>query len=238
MAAFSTQAYSADVKTVLDKMIAAQGGDVLKTIKSSHSVGKIKIIPQGVEGPMTIKAVFPGKFKSEVEIMGMKFIQATDGKMGWVDNPMQGGLKKMSPKETKSALRGAVGFGDLLEPSKHGLTYALKANETVDGKSYLVLERKYEDGKSSTLYIDSKTYLPAFSKSKRDTQMGEMDVKTILSDYKKVNGVMSAHKMVQYMNGQLYLEILWDKVEYNTPVKNAIFNMPEIKKAEEPATKK
>lgn len=228
----TSPAFPGTIKDVLNKVIEAQGGKNLRTIKDSILSGKLKVIAQGLEGTIEIVTKFPDKSKSDVGIMGMNIVQATDGRIAWADNPMQGGLKKMNEKETKAANQNAIGYDGLINPEKYGIKYVLKGKKKVEGKDYIVITKSFKNGQSSTLYIDPETHLTSINKSKRDTPQGETEITTIFSDYKKVSGVFVAHKLTQIMGGQKYVEIVFDKIEYNNGVKNSVFQMPKIPKTE------
>ena len=61
----------------------------------------------------------------------------------------------------------------------------------------------------------------------KKTSQGEMVSKNVFSDYKKVDGIMVAHKFSQFMNGQKNVEIIFDKIEYNKSIDDSIFQMPK-----------
>ena len=230
---FASTVYSGTVEDALKKVIKAQGGEKLKTIKSTYMTGKLKVIAQGLEGTISISSKYPGKTRSDVSVMGMNIVRSTDGKIGWSDNPMAGGVKQLSKKQALSQIRGAIGYDALFNPEKYGIKYELAGKETVDGKEYFVIKKSYKDGQNSKMYYDTKTHLPMISKSTRETAQGSMKMKLVFSNYKKVDGIMTAHNMSQFGNGQKTVEIIFEKVEYNKKIDDKIFLMPEVKKAEE-----
>ena len=226
---FASTVYSGTVEDALKKVIIAKGGEKLKAIKSTYMTGKLKVIAQGLEGTIIISSKYPGKTRSDVNVMGMNIIRSSDGKIGWSDNPMAGGVKQLSKKQALSQIRGAIGYDALFNPEKYGIKYELAGKETVDGKEYFVIKKSYKDGQNSKTYYDVKTYLPMIKISKRNSS----ETKLIYSNYKKVDDIMTAHNMSQYTNGQKTVEIIFEKVEYNKKIDDKIFLMPEVKKAEE-----
>ena len=59
----------------------------------------------------------------------------------------------------------------------------------------LTLEQAYSDGYMVTIYLDEKTYLP-YKTNSIAVQMGvEVEMESITTDYKKVDGIMTAHSM-------------------------------------------
>jgi len=236
LSSVTSQGFSQTAKDILEKMITAQGGrEKMESIKDSSISGTILVmIPQNMSGPITIYWNNPNKSRVDVEIMGMKFIQATDGKIAWMDNPMGGGLQDMPEQRSKGFKRNSLGHAVLLNPEKYGITYVLKGKEKIDNHDYYLLERSYPDGHKTTLFVDSKTYLVFKTKSKSPgPQGGEVDRETLLSDYKKIEGTQVAHTLNTSIGGQDYTKITFKEVKYNSGLKDSMFDKPKVEKPKE-----
>jgi outer membrane lipoprotein-sorting protein len=55
--------------------------------------------------------------------------------------------------------------------------------------------------------------------------IGEAEIEQFSSDYKKVGGMMIAHSMATYANGQEYMKITISKVSFNTGLDDSLFKM-------------
>ena len=59
-----------------------------------------------------------------------------------------------------------------------------------------------------------------------------MEFQSTPSNYKAVNGVMMPYSLSQKVNGSPMMELTIEKIEANTPIDDAIFQMPEKPKEE------
>ena len=230
----SSPGFSQSTDDILEKMIEAQGGKKnLENVNDSTLSGKMFLISQNVNGPITVNWKKPNKARVIIELMGMKIVQATDGKIAWMDNPMAGGLQDMPEARAKGFKRNSLGDGIVLNPKKYGITYKFKGKEKVKDKDCLVMERAFSDGDTTTLYVDASTYLIYKSKSTATSPMGGMvDRETFYSDYKKSEGTMVAFALHTFIDGQEYSKLAFDKLVYNTGLGDSIFEKPKPKKEE------
>ena len=122
-------------------------------------------------------------------------------------------------------VRQAWGNDILLNPDKHGVTYELKGKETLEGKEYYVLEQSFPDGWSMTSYIDAQTYLPYKSVSKQLNMGVEVEAESYLSDWKKVDGVMTAHTIKSFASGEEFMTMTFTEIKFNTGIEDSLFKM-------------
>lgn len=214
---------------ILEKMIEAQGGrKVLEGIKDTTMSGTFEMPMMGMSGSTTMYQKEPNKTRMDAEFMGMVFTQAFDGEIGWMINPQTGGVEELSEKALEYTKRDALGNEALLHPEKLGITYAYKGNEKIEEKDCFVLEQTFSDGFKSTIYIDSKTYLIHKSKGLSLNMMEvEVDTETILSDYKKVNGMMVPHSIKILQEGEEFMIMTITQVSFNTGLEDSLFKKTE-----------
>lgn len=214
---------------ILERMIKAQGGrKVLEKINDTTLTGAFEMLAMGLSGTMTIYQKEPNKMRWDTEFMGMTMTQAFDGETAWVTNPQTGSAQEMPEKMAKDFKRGALGRDSILNPEKSGITYTYKGKEKIEDKGYLVLEQTFSDGYKSTLYVDPKTYLVYKSKGMSLNQMGvEVETETYVYDYKEVDGVMVAHSMKIYQEGEEFMTLTIDKVNFNSDLEDSLFSMSE-----------
>ncbi len=213
------------VQQILKKMIEVQGGKkTIEGIKDMTLSGTIELVTQGLSGPITLYKKEPDKRRLDVELMGMVITQVYDGKNGWGTNIQTGGIEDMSGDELAEVKRESMPIVSILDPQKYGITYTYKGKEEIEGKEYYILEQTYADGYTSTVYLDSKTYLTFKTIVKTTTPMGgELEIEQFQSDYKKVSGLMMAHSIVVYASGEEIQKITVAEVNFNTGLEDSLF---------------
>jgi outer membrane lipoprotein-sorting protein len=214
------------VQEILNKMVEAQGGkEVFEGIKDMTLSGNLEIVQQGMNGAITVYKKEPDKRRTDIEIQGIVIIQAYDGQTAWGTNQQTLSNEVFSGEEAASLKREALPIVSFLYPEKYGISFAYKGKEKIENKDYLVLEESFPDDFKATLYVDPETYLTYKTKSKMATQMGDVDIEQLNSDYKKVEGRTIAHRIVTYANGQEYIRIVISKVGFNSGLDDSLFKM-------------
>jgi len=212
---------------ILEKMIDAQGGrKSLEKVKDMTMIGSMEMIVMGMSGSLTIYSKEPNKMRMDIEIMGMVITQAFDGETAWGTNPMTGATEELSGDQADELRRQALGNDSFLHPDKYGITYTLKGKETVDDRECFVLEQTHSDGHTTTLYVDSKTYLIYKTVATTMGQMGvEVEAESFSSDYKKVNGMMIQHSIRVLQDGEEFMTLTFTEVTVNTGLDDSLFKM-------------
>ncbi len=210
---------------ILKKMIDAQGGKkVFESIKDMTMTGTIEIVMQGITASFTIYKKEPDKRRLDAEVMGMVFTEVYDGEKGWGTNPQTGGIEDFDEDRLVDARREAMAIVSILYPEKYGMSFDYKGKETLDGKEYFVMEQTYPDGLVATIHIDAKTYLLYKWKANVMGPMGvEVEAEQINSDYKKVNGLIIAHSIVAFTDGEESQKITVEEVKFNTGLEDSLF---------------
>jgi outer membrane lipoprotein-sorting protein len=224
-----SEGFSMSTGDVLKKMVEAQGGKkVLANIKDSSFSGTMELIPMSANGSISIYWRSPNKRRSDIEIMGMKIIQAYDGKTAWMDNPQAGGVQEMPEKFAKAIIRQSMGYDTLFNAKKYGLTFTLKGKEKVNDTEYIVLEQAFSDGYKMAFYVDPETYLVYKTKGKTFGPTGaEVESEIFPSDYKEVGGMMIPHALKIFQEGREFMKMTFDKVSFNSGVDDSFFKMPK-----------
>jgi outer membrane lipoprotein-sorting protein len=218
--------FSQTAKEILDKMIEASGGrKAIESVDDSTVTGTIELIQQGLSGTLTMYKKEPNKMRIDVEIMGMLITQAYDGEMAWWVNPQTLATEEMPETEAASMKRDALPRDSVFNPEKYGITFTYKGKEPLDGKDHYIIEQTYADGFKMTIYVNSETYLPTKSTGTVSSQMGELEFEQYASDYKKVNGLMIAHTVTTYINGEESRIIKISEIKNNTGLEDSLFKM-------------
>jgi outer membrane lipoprotein-sorting protein len=227
LAFVSAPASSQTVDDVLGKYIEAQGGaKALEAVKDTTISGNMELVSYGMSGTLTMYQKEPNKMRMDIEVMGMLITQAFDGQTAWMVNPQTGATEQMPENMTQEFKRQALGNQALLHPEKWGIKYDLAAKEKINDKEYLVLTQTTSDGHVTTIYLDPVTYLPYKTKGKTIGQSGtEVMAESLVSDYKKVDGLILAHSMTTYQDGQEFMRMTITKVAFNSGLEDTLFQM-------------
>lgn len=221
--------FSEDASGVLKKIIEASGGrKALENIKDTTISGTFEITQMGMEGSMTIYHKEPNMFRQDIEVMGMLITNAFDGEVGWMVNPQTGATEELPEDRQAESKRGALTYGNavLLYPEKHGVTYKLMGEETVDDVKCILLEQAFSDGHVVTMYIDAGTYLVHKSKQMTTGQMGtEVESEVTFSEYKKVDGLTSPHLVTIMQDGEEFAIMSVSEIKFNSGLEDSLFKM-------------
>jgi len=218
-----------EAKEVLAKWIEAQGGaKTLAAIKDTTITGTMQMVTMGLNGSITMYQKEPNMMRLDIEVMGMVITQAFDGTAAWMINPQTGATETMPDNATQEMKRQALGNDALLYPEKYGITYAFKGKEKIEEKEYLALEQTMSDGHKTTFYLDPATYLAYKTKGTTLGQAGvEVMAESVFGDYKNVDGVVLAHSLTTYQDGQEFMKMTITKVTFNANLEDAFFKMPK-----------
>ncbi len=234
------QAQSApSVDDIIKKHIEAIGGrEKLSAIKSIRVSGKMPVGP-GMEAPMTIDVVRDKGVRMELTVQGMTFIrayEAASGK-GWQINPFQGKKdpEPISADELKDISEQVDIDGALVDYKTKGHKVEFVGKEKVEGSDAYKLKVTKKSGDVEYQYIDVESSLLVKQEAKQKAQGQEIDMETIIGDYKEVNGVLMAHSQEFAPKGtQERMKMTAEKIEANPKIDETKFKMPEAKPAPAP----
>lgn len=220
---------SQDAQEILEKMIEAQGGrKLLEGVEDVTISGSVELTQMGMSATVTVYQKKPKMRRMDIEVMGMVITQAFDGETAWVVNPQTGAEEEMPEQMAEYMAREAIGLGSLLNPEKYGVSFEYKGKEEIEGKLYLVMEQSYADGFKNTIYLDPDTNLTYKSKGlSLNNMMMEVEAESFASDYKKVNGMMSAHSVIVFQDGEEYMTMTITEIKINTGLEDSLFKMSQ-----------
>lgn len=214
------------VSEIIAKSIEAQGGkDALSKIKDTTTTGTMEIIQMGMSAALTIYQKEPNKMRMDIDVMGMLITNAYDGTKGWAVNPQTGVAEEMNEKQSQSQRLQAMGYDAALYPEKYGITYALKGKEKLGDKDCFVLEQSFKDGFKATVYINASTFLTEKTVAKSDAMGTEIESETVMSDYRKIDGIMVPFAMTIFQGGAEFGRVTVTKVAFNSNLEDSFFQM-------------
>ncbi|MCP5107297.1 MAG: outer membrane lipoprotein-sorting protein [bacterium] len=215
---------------IVKKCIAALGGEEgIKKHANLSADGEFKIVMNMGEFTGKLKLVRKNAkiwMKVDVTFRGSNFmvLQAFNGKIAWKD---QFGTVADQPElNYKSDADHTLEL--LLE--KKAVFSIVKITE-IEGKKTVGIGVDF-NGKKTTFFIDTESYLPVEVVYK-DLYFSRNLVKEVLekrirySRYKKVDGVLFPYKSVFYEKGKKFIEMNFDKVAFAPTVSAGIFDRPD-----------
>lgn len=219
---------AAEGKKVLEEWIAAQGGrEVISKIKDNKISCALNLVAQGLNGTLTIQQKNPGKIRQDIDIMGMKIIQAYNGTKGWMTNPGTGAVEDMPEVLATGLKRGAMDNDLMLNPEKNGVVFILEGRQSIEGKEYLILKETYSDGFVATHYLDSETHMLFKTVAMSLGQMGEkVERETFMSDYRDVEGTKVPFSININQGGAKYATCSVKEYKFNINPDDAFFDKP------------
>jgi len=221
---------------VIEAGIAAEGGRAkLATVTSLHTIGSINIPQLGAPGTFETFGTPPNNSLMRFEAKGLiKEEAGVTGDIAWEKNTMMGARILTGP-ERSMALVEATFHGDLEWKRLYPKAQLKGTVKFADVDCYQV-ELTTADGQAQTRYYAKDTLLPIGLEMVAVSPMGKVPVKVVNSDWRADGGMLSPHKITREEAGQP-LTITIDKVEVNTPIPPATFELSDEIKQLAAATK-
>jgi hypothetical protein len=215
---------------VLDRAIEALGGKAaLEKIHNRVSKGSFEMPAQGTKGTVVSYEAAPNKSYTAIDLPGMGKVESgTDGEVYWELSPMVG-ARILEGEEKAFRVREGRFNAPLYWRELYKKAECV-GTDTVDDHPCYKIVMTPEIGSPQTVYYDRKSYLTLKVDMTVKGPMGEMPVEVLIDDYKKIDGVMVPHKIVQRMMG-MEQTLTLDRVENNVDIPADRFALPEAVKA-------
>jgi hypothetical protein len=179
-----------------------------------------------MEMPMTAYVKRPNRLRQEIRMGDKLIINGFDGETAWILNPLIGEPARAVVLGGPQAeqIRADSNFdGPLVDYKAQGYTVALDEPQLEGGKALVHLRVTSSKGQIRHLYLDPGTWLEV----KYVSEMGTTRVEQQFGNYRTVDGVTSPFLIRQVVNGVTQSEIRVEKIEFNTPIDDALFRMPK-----------
>lgn len=205
-------------KIIANHLEAVGGAEKWQSFESMRVTGNA--LQMGLTYPFTVISMRPNLNKVVAEVMGKQFIDAFDGTEAWGLNPFMGSPdpQKKTPEESKEA--SYQNFeSDFLNYKEKGNTITLEGKEEIEGAECHVLKVVKAEGKEDYYFMDTEAHVPIMVRSYiMSGPMKGKAIETYFSDYQEVEGagIFVAFTMEQRMDGQVVMQMVTDKVEFNT----------------------
>jgi len=219
---------SQSLEEVLAEHFSATGQDNLLKVNSQKVTGKM--IQGGIEIPFVQYGKRPGKVRLEATLQGLTLVQTYNGTEGWIINPFAGVTtpQPMTEDQLRSIKYQADSDGMLWNWKEKGYQVTLEGQEDMEGTSCYKIKLIADSGDTFTFYIDADSYVMLRQNTKMMVMGNESENDSYFSNYFLVDGIAMPGKVESKMNGQLVMTIIFDKVELDQELDDAIFDKPAI----------
>lgn len=216
-----------DLDAFLEKYYETIGGvDAWKQKTSMKITGKSDNM--GMSFPVTVLSMRPNLQKVEVDIQGQQYVEAYDGEVAWTINPFMGSTDatKKTEEESKEAAKNSF-EDDLIDWRTKGHQVSMDGTEEIDGVETVKVKLVKSEGDERIYFFDPENYIPIMFRSFISTgPMKGKAVDTYVSDFDEVDGVMVPFSMEQKIDGQTFMKMRAETVEFNVELDKATFVMP------------
>ena len=216
------------VEEILANNQKAEGAGAKAKFTSIVIKGKMEMLAQDMEIPMTVTYKRPNMHRTDMEMMGKTMTRATDGKEYWLLMPAMMGsgkatVKTMDTDETTEFQHHSTIDGILHDYKQYEMTASLVGKTTRDSNEVYKVVLKDKAGKEQSYYIDTKTNLLYQSEQTVKGREGN-DVKMLMtfSDFRDVSGAKFPFKMIQKV-GAMEIVISYESIEVNSDIDDSIF---------------
>ncbi len=211
---------------VLDKFVKASGGKAaFDKLENRVVKGSFSIPAMGISAPLTVYSARPNKSYTVIESEALgKIEQGTDGEVVWEMSTMSGPVVKEG--DERAELLKMSTFDRVVHWRDNFENVETVGTEEVDGQPCYSVRQTPKFGNEEVYCYDAVTYLPTKIEMTVMTQMGDFPMVMLPSDYRKVDGVLIAHKATIEVMQQERI-ITTESVEHNVDLPADRFALPE-----------
>ena len=220
----------AKARKILAASVEAHGGlEKLNAVKNVVADSQtIRYTPMGqMDLKVVLYQVYPDKMRQNIVTPQGEISIVFDGEAAFAMSPT--GTQPLPP-EMVTSLKNAI-FRDtvplLVHLTENDVPIQYAGTGEVDGKPTSVLLVKQPSGEMVKVFISEDTHY-VVKLAFRETEQGvTMDIETMFSDFRDVEGVKFAFHVVQNINGEPYTESRINSVKLNAELDDSLFEVPE-----------
>lgn len=227
--AFVGAGFAADplpsAESILDRYVQVTGGkQAYEKRKTEIAHGTVDFPALGIKGSMTRYAAQPDKYYYTVEIAAIgKMETGVNGAVAWENSAILGPRVKGGVERAE-----AIREGNMNATVNWRKLYPKVENagiELIDGEECYKVIMTPDEGKPVIGYYQKKSGLQVKLSTVASTQMGDIPVEMIASDYKNFGGILEPAKVTQKAGPQEFTMTL-DRVEVNPAIPPETFALP------------
>jgi outer membrane lipoprotein-sorting protein len=217
-------------KDLVRKAIAAMGGKKMLDVKDLSIAATMKAVtPMGeMEMKTDMVVLLPDRVRRTMTTPMGEMTMASDPTGAWMKFP--GGVRDLPPSQAEEMKKEL-----LLDPtvvarnidSPNYVIYFYKDDKVNDKPANGVIVKHVPSGSSARWFLDTQTGMLVKSITRQTGQSGPQDVEEFYDDYRDVDGLKVAFKILQMADGKKQMEMLFSTVKINTGVKEETFKKPQ-----------
>jgi hypothetical protein len=212
-------------ESILDRYVQVTGGKrAYEKRKTEIAHGTVELAAIGIKGSMTRYAAEPDKYYYSVEIDAVgKMETGVNGGVAWENSALLGPRVKTGVERAE-----AIREGNLNSTVNWRKLYPLvktEGTEIIDGEECYKVVMTPAEGQPIIGYYQKKSGLQIKLTTVASSQMGDIPVELIASDYKNFGGILQPAKVVQKAGPQEFT-ITLDRVEANPVIPPEKFALP------------
>ena len=213
-------------RQILDRHIQEIGGrEAMQRIQSLRTSATLAF--SGLTGQMTAYAARPNRLLVHTSLPGVGDIRTGyDGQVAWSVDPVQG-PRLLTGRELEE-MRERARFDQMLkDPSTYASAETVQRT-TFEGRPVYEIRIVRPSGREETEYYDAETGLQIGQVTTQSSSMGQVQVTTVMSDYRRFGPLLMASKAVQRLGPQ-EITVTMNGAEYDTVPDSVFVLPPEIK---------
>lgn len=221
---------------LLENYITVTGGRAAyEKLNNRVSTGSLEMPAAGIKASMKIVQAAPNKARVSMDIPGVgKVEQGCDGETVWENNVITG-VRILEGAERETMLRQLKFNAELDWKSLYESAETVGIEDINGSPSYKVKLVTANDKSVMHNYYDKDTGLLTRIDMISKTQMGDLPVNIMISEYKEFDGIKMPMLAVQKL-GAMEQSIRTESVEHNVDLPEDAFALPpEIKELKEKA---
>jgi len=217
----------AKMREIIARAIKAHGGEILEKYKASVSKAKGRLLD--LEYTTETAFQWPDRSRTIAESRLGKFVQVLNGDRGWVK---LGDLSRECVKEELDEMReqlNAAQIAHLAVLMDREYKLSPLGEEKIDDRPAIGVRVEHRGFRDIRLFFDKENSLLLKMETRiKDPLRGgeEVAAETLYSDYKDVDGVMTAHKVTIKYDGKTYIESEITEVKYSESLDDSVFAKP------------
>jgi len=216
--------------SILDRYVQVTGGkQAYEKRKTEIAHGTLEYTALGVKGSITRYAAEPDKYYATLDVEGLgKIEMGVDGQVAWENSAILGPRLKTGVERAEAIREGSL--NSTVNWRKLYPKVETAGIETIDGQECYKVIMTPAEGQPMIGYYQKKSGLQVKMSTVATTQMGDIPVDLIASDYKDFGGILEPAKVTQ-RSGPQEFTITLDSVEVNPGIPPEKFALPdEIRK--------
>ncbi|MBU0638408.1 MAG: DUF620 domain-containing protein [Planctomycetes bacterium] len=215
---------------ILDAYVEAIGGKAaFDKLQTCVSKGKFEVLKADISGPIVSYEARPAKSCVRLELGGFGTVtEGTDGKVAWEMSAAEG-PRLLEGDARAVAVRNAT-FDFFPNWRKLFQKVECVGVESINDKPCYRVAATPRTGKPETFFFDQESHLLVRREMLLPTALGELPVSVSPGSYKRVSGILVAHRIsILAMMHERVIEL--ESVEYNVDLPPGCFEPPDEVKA-------